>query len=378
MSSRSKRLKFIIAIIALMMVSSFAYSATEVVVDGFGDNRATALLDAQRSAVATVVGQVVDSKTLVKNYSLVSDRILTSSQGYLKTFQVVEEGASAGGYRVRIRAVVETVSIKDDINAIAVLSASKGNPRFIIVPDPNPGSGMYSANDPVVDQAQRGITEYMSSRQLKVIQAPAYNVATGLTSPSALKDLSVWGAGLGAEYVIYYSVEGFEEASGRTFKKSSAVVNITAVHTGSYEIVAEVNGRALGSDKNAKMAARKAGRTAGENTAGKAVDLVLANWSRSGTTAGTTVNLIINNIDGTELQAFENGLQDGGDINLATRRTYSDKSAVIAITLDGGPSELAEAVGSVLSNNDWSWALTASDSNSLTYSVPEIIAEDIE
>jgi len=371
MQSRSLSLLLVVAFAITIIAASVAFSATEVVVDGVGTDRETALLDAQRNAVATVVGQMVDSKTLVANYALVSDKILTSSSGYLKTYQVVSEGGDPSGYRVRIRAVVETGSIRNDVNAIAVLSARQGNPRFIVVPDPSRTSGAYKSSDPAVDQAKRGVQEYLAERQLQVIEAPAYNVHTGLLSPAALKDLSMWGAGLGAEYVIYYSVTAEEKQAGRTFKKAEASVDLNVVHTGSYRIIAQVEGKAIGSDKDTGDAVRKAAREAGKNAAGKAVDLVLADWSRTGTTAGQTISLVINNIQGNDLQALEDALQQTGMVKQVTRRDFKNGVAALQVMLDGGPRDLGDAVAGVLADKGWSWALTGGDSQSLTYTVPE-------
>ncbi|MFH0883271.1 MAG: hypothetical protein V2A56_09825 [bacterium] len=376
MQSRSISLLLVAAFVATMIAATVVFGATEVVVDGVGADRETALLDAQRNAVATVVGQMVDSKTLVANYALVSDKILTSSSGYVKTYQVVTEGADPAGYRVRIRAVIETGSIRNDVNAIAVLSARQGNPRFIVVPDPSPTASAFKPGDPAVDQAKRGVQEYLAERQLQVIEAPAYNVTTGLLSPAALKDLSIWGAGLGAEYVVYYSVQADQKQAGRTFKKAEASVDLNVVHTGSYRIVAQVSGQAMGSDKDAGDAVRKAAREAGKNAAGKVVDLVLADWSRTGTTAGQTITLAINNIQGNDLQAFEDALQQTGMVKQVMRRDFKNGSASLQVMLDGGPSDLGAAVAEVLGDKGWNWALTGGDSQSLTYTVPEEVKAD--
>jgi len=371
-----KKTLFFSTIAMLLIAASSAVAATEIVVDGVGNDREAAILDAQRNAVATVVGQVVDSQTLVANYSLVSDRILTSSQGYVTTYQVMSEGADAAGYRVRIRAVVETSSIRNDVNAIAVLSARQGNPRFIVVPDPSPDAVKVKPGDPAVRQARMGIEEYLAERQFQVIQAPAYNVQTGMLSPSALKDLSIWGAGLGAEYVVYFTVTADEKQAGRTFKKAEGRVDLSVVHTGSYRVVAVANGSSLQSDKDSKDALNKAARAAGKLAAGDAVDAVLADWSRTGTTAGASIVLVIENINGNDLQSFEDALLNAGSVKMVNRRSLTNGKASLQVTLDGGTRELGAAVGEVLMDMGWNWALIGSESSSLTYRVPEEVKAD--
>jgi hypothetical protein len=92
----------------------------EVVGEGVGTSADLALKDAFRNAVRQVVGAYVDAETLVKNDELVEDKILTYSNGFIKTFSEIEGSKKVQGgiYRVKIKAVVETGSV------IAKLKAS--------------------------------------------------------------------------------------------------------------------------------------------------------------------------------------------------------------------------------------------------------------
>ena len=92
----------------------------EVIGEGVGTSADLALKDAFRNAVRQVVGAYVDAETLVKNDELVEDKILTYSNGFIKTFSEVEGSKKVQGgiYRVKIKAVVETGSV------IAKLKAS--------------------------------------------------------------------------------------------------------------------------------------------------------------------------------------------------------------------------------------------------------------
>ena len=91
----------------------------EVVGEGVGTSADLALKDAFRNAVRQVVGAYVDAETLVKNDELVEDKILTYSNGFIKTFSEVEGSKKVQGgiYRVKIKAVVETGSVIAKLNA---------------------------------------------------------------------------------------------------------------------------------------------------------------------------------------------------------------------------------------------------------------------
>ncbi len=353
----------------LLLVGSALGQGVEVTVDGMAGDRETALEDAKRNAVATAVGQAVNSRTLVQNYALVNDRILTSASGYVESYEVVDEGAWANGYKVRIRALVREENLLRDLDAIKVLSAARGNPRFVVIPDPDPAAEKFDPADPVVGQAAQGIRQALVDKGVIVIQAPGYSMNRDLTSPAGLRDLSEWGAGLGAEYVIYYSVLGLQEEGGRTFKRSTALVDLSIVDTGTYQMVAQVEGRAVGADRNEQIAYREAGELAGKNAAHEALERVLAEWSRTGTTAGQTLTLIVENIQGPEVAEFGDRLTVTGVVNSVDMKSLTDGIATFQIMLDGTKADLGAAVNDVLQDLGWTGGLTAAGPQSLTYTL---------
>lgn len=81
---------------------------------GAGANRDEALRDALRSAVEAGVGLYLDTASEVKNADLISDKILTHSQGYVESYQIVKETAGSI-YRIEIVAQVKSLLIKQSL-----------------------------------------------------------------------------------------------------------------------------------------------------------------------------------------------------------------------------------------------------------------------
>ena len=84
-----------------------------VVVEGVGDSSENAVKDAQRNAVNQVVGVLIDSKVMVKNDKLIEDKILTLSNGFVKTSKVISQNKSGKLFKVKIEAVVEVTGIEN-------------------------------------------------------------------------------------------------------------------------------------------------------------------------------------------------------------------------------------------------------------------------
>jgi len=98
-----------------------------------------ALRDAKRQAVEKAVGCFVSSETVVENYSVIRDRIVSKSQGVIKEVRKVVNGGVQpdGFYHVWIKAEVYTVPLR---NALQELSKTerismikeRGNPTFSV------------------------------------------------------------------------------------------------------------------------------------------------------------------------------------------------------------------------------------------------------
>ena len=81
---------------------------TIVVATGVGLDPGNALLNALSNAVEQAIGVVVDAETLVKNESIVNEKILTYSNGYVEKYKSIKEQKRADGlYEVKIKALIK-------------------------------------------------------------------------------------------------------------------------------------------------------------------------------------------------------------------------------------------------------------------------------
>jgi hypothetical protein len=73
---------------------------------GVGKTPDEALKDAFRNAVQQVVGAIVETETLVKNDQVISDKVLTYSDGYITESKVIEEKLDGDLHVCKVRATV--------------------------------------------------------------------------------------------------------------------------------------------------------------------------------------------------------------------------------------------------------------------------------
>lgn len=105
-------------------------SVREVIGKGYGADRQEAFEQACRDAIECAVGLWVDSESLVENFELKKDEILTQSNGYIVKdgTQVMWEGPTTQGYCVQLKAKVKIQEVTRKIKDIAPVATAGANP----------------------------------------------------------------------------------------------------------------------------------------------------------------------------------------------------------------------------------------------------------
>ena len=132
-------------ILALVLLFGVSGGAWAVPVEATGEAaifsgnvssaRKQALINAQRNAVEQGVGLILDSKSVMANYQVIKDEVLTSSQGFVSKYTVLSEGRTPdnSAYRVKIKAEVSKNLLKDKLSALRILHKKMGNKRIMVV-----------------------------------------------------------------------------------------------------------------------------------------------------------------------------------------------------------------------------------------------------
>lgn len=122
-------------LVSIFLIFTFATAEMIVTVEGLADPaqanaRDIALDDAMRNALQEGVGVYLESETLVENYTLVEDRILTKAQGFARVIDIISEGTEADGlFHLKANIAVSEAALEADLKAII---QANGDPRIMI------------------------------------------------------------------------------------------------------------------------------------------------------------------------------------------------------------------------------------------------------
>jgi len=131
-------LKFILVFL-LLLVSQPCLAQTNVLtVEGYGSSHSSALSDAKRKAVEQGIGTLIASQTVVKNFQLISDRIYSKADGFVKSYKELgSRQESDGSFVVKIEAEVTAIldEVVKDQMATDLLLQWMHKPRFMFLID---------------------------------------------------------------------------------------------------------------------------------------------------------------------------------------------------------------------------------------------------
>jgi hypothetical protein len=136
-----KIVRAVASVLMILPLFSFAANAPKekpaditVEIEGIGRNSGEAMLNAKRAAVEKGIGTVIQSETEIKNFMVNKDVVLTRTSGAVKSVTTLAESTGPdGAVTVKIRAVVSSQQIRDDLMALRILLESMEKPRVMVL-----------------------------------------------------------------------------------------------------------------------------------------------------------------------------------------------------------------------------------------------------
>jgi hypothetical protein len=349
-------MKKVFYVLILLLSFNIAQAAgTEETATGFGPNKREALMAAQRTAVEKGVGVLVDSRSLSENMVLVEDKIYTKARGYVNTFTVISERRlTDGNWEVVIKCDVADEKIKHSLKALGILRDKMGNPRIMVVYDPESSDGL-SRPQSVGSEAYDGIVEHLTEREFPVVARQELDLSilkeSGSSNNSYAKTGKLVKLGLSkkAEYILVYRIESAGEESTGIFKKRWVMLSAKIINTSSGQILANQSKKVIGVDKDSSdFALRKAGRKAGKLAAKFLENKLVKRWQGDSVSGRVVVLEVVNIEDFSVLVEFKAQLKHTYGVRNIFQRNSNSNKAEYEITYVGDIDTLKENAHTIL------------------------------
>ena len=299
---------------------------------------------AQRRAIEQSIGSLVDSETMVENFQLIDDKVLSQVKGYLTGFEIVDDNRGDGGvYRVTIRATVALARLEKDVRALNIIRAKKQNPRVMVMlreffEDPVYGADFQKGGAvaqtavekellrldfPLVDRGQTG-------------EINERDVHTAFNDPAKAAAL---GRRFGAEIVIVGEATSAEMdrsmPHGVAVYHFDAQISARAIKTDTGQLIASesvTSGRVVKGGR--ATAAKEALRVAGEKLAAAMRDRMLERW-RSEAFNTVTVQIIATKATNERRRALRKDLAAVRGVRSVSERSWVNEVLELDAEVDG-------------------------------------------
>ena len=296
--------------------------------------REQAKQSALREAVEEAMGTLISAHTRVENFAVIEDRILTHTRGYIRRFDMVDQGSiDASTYQVVIEAVVSLGELHQQLDALALLTEAAGNPRIACA-----GRERLLVGG-VFQEQDWGI---VSGELVRVLQAanPRLEIAAPLPAPRSGIDFD----GLLAAAAEHADIAVVGDAAvqpapgikipfaGTTLEDAGlttavAELRILMVWADTREVMAELTGVRRAADSSLEAAAHKAIRQGIEELQAELIERLAEDW-RDKVYSGRLIRLVVRG-DRDLLDLFERGFPDAlGGIDELYPRSYEPGLAI--------------------------------------------------
>ncbi|HQO10684.1 MAG TPA: hypothetical protein PLK90_00040 [Clostridiales bacterium] len=155
--------KFLATLIFLLSTLSFSSEFVNIQGVGEGAAESDALSFAKRDALEKSVGVFLSSKQITENYVMISDNIISKSNGFIKKYEVTEKkNTEAGTVRVTITADITDVvdQLVQDEMALKFLLTEMKLPSFAVQ--------IFDNNGKKDDKAETSVKKYLIEKGMKL------------------------------------------------------------------------------------------------------------------------------------------------------------------------------------------------------------------
>ena len=336
--------------------------AKEVVATGLGSivggdvahARDDAVEDALRNGLEQALGLIVESETLVENFQLIEDNILSKTQGYVQKYDVVREGKrSEELYEVSVRALVKMSNLKDDFEAVRALIRRKNTPRMMVmIEERNIGEapGHYNYFEADLSTAETAIMEALMPKGFKFVDPSTVKQNLDREKAAAILEGDVSqaaavGRRVGAEVVLTgkaLAKATETEAFGAKIRSQQATISVRAISTDTGDIIATNTSQGKYSHIDDVTGGTMAIQNACAKLSEVIVTQILDRW-QADVSSGTTITLKIRGVANyAQLSQIKDGLKYlVRGLESVVQRDWYEGFATLEVVMKGNADVLA-------------------------------------
>ncbi len=212
--------------------------AAMVTVTGQGSSERAAVKAALRQAIEQQIGIMVDSRSYVANYKLIYDRVYTQSDGYIKSYTVLEHSVTNGIHTAKVQADVQEQKLSAALGSLAqkkaVIGMNMQDPRIGVLSMDRQGRSYPTVENCVINGlTSQGFSRVVDMGQINNAQRRQLLAAQFSGDKSLWQSIKVQAA---VDYLVTTQVELSVNRIAH-LQKTVASIAVRMVNTNTGEVV---------------------------------------------------------------------------------------------------------------------------------------------
>jgi hypothetical protein len=326
--------------------------------------RQKAIDDGLRRAVEMAAGTRVSGTTEMRDFQVKMDQVLTHAQGFVRRYEIVQEGMDGQVVQVTVRAFIGTSELDKDLEAMGLLMARKGMPRtMVLIAEQNIGmaapravwmrgqqalvsADLRIAEVTVLDALKNGGFGQLIDPEVaaeKTVQVGG--VATDLTGAQARKLKSLTGA----EVILFgqaiATARGEMPELGPGWRSCTATISGRAVSTDTGDILSTAETTLSAAQLDDLSCGKEAIKKASRAFAQDMIKKIAARYTKD-VSAGNDVHVTVRKVPSfrtaSDLRAAL--VQRVRGVRNVSQRSYASGTQELDVTLVGSTEDFAQEV----------------------------------
>ena len=364
-------------ILAALILTFFASSlwATPFNATGKGKSEDAALASAKVKAMEQAVLTVVDDKT----YKKYKGKILSTikAKNYIISANPTDDAEFTGsGYVVTAVVEVDVRALEADIGALGILQDSMGNPRIMVLYNPNLSQGgkVGTVRKDLVaffDNTYGSIVDVLSENGFEVIDKRtaekfSIQVADSHDIDVDINKAAAFGLKHQAELILYYQAVGVgiegEDASAAKLYIRTELINATTAR-----VLASKKVDALAGASTIEEALLASADEAGKKVAAVTMEVIKKTWKRERAMGSTYIFVVDGVDDADDMGAFKEKMKSFPEMDGVRERESGGGKTTFEVKYRGSNDEVKSYVQKSAKALGWKLKLVRSEGNRSTW-----------
>ncbi|WP_277057831.1 hypothetical protein [Trichlorobacter lovleyi] len=310
----------ILAVSILLALCSFAV-ADQFTATGRGMSEDAAVASGLNNAIDMAVKQILDEETVKKNKQKIASALKGKTRKLARLVQKGEPEFTGAGYELQLTAEVNLKTLENEINALGLMQDAMGNPRIMVLYNPNLPQGATLGStradlEAFFDNSYGAIVEVLADKGFDVIDkasAQKFSVQVAETHEMELdtNKAALYGLKYHADLVLYYQTVGIGREGYWQYTGGAAKIFLRAqlINPSTSRVVASKDVESSSHAGTLQEALYRSAKDVGHKISNVMIDSIKKSWKREKSGAGTFIIVLDGVAEIDDVSSFKEALK---------------------------------------------------------------------